>query len=216
MAVLNYVSEKARPVFLCLVLLLFTAGYSVPTAAQPRNPMIVSMGTHSLTVPWHLDPVDSRFNPSLTVGTERTLRDGDRFRHFHTVNIGFFQHYWWMTGVFVDAELGTSFRFLRGFHADAKLGIGYLHYFWRRKTLELEDGKYVEARDWGKPSLMVPLSLVLGYRGNPDHPLPVAPFVSVKWAVQAPFTDETPAMTHFVLAAGVRIHLGRSTASGGR
>jgi hypothetical protein len=110
-----------------------------------------------------------------------------------------------MTGLFVDTELGFGYALPLGFHADLRLGIGYLHYFWRRKRLELEDGVYVQARDWGSPSFMIPLSLVIGYRGSSENPWPVAPFVSAQWAAQVPFTTELPAMTHFFLLAGVRI-----------
>lgn len=200
----------------CIFLLFFCLLDPSPGAALTRYPINVSAGTHGSTVPWHPGPVVSRFNPSFAAGIERTLRTGNRFRYFHTVNVGAFQHYWWMTGVFADVELGTRFGFPGGFFADAKLGIGYLHYFWRRTTLKLEDGRYVETRDWGKPSLMVPLSLVLGYDGDLRRPPAVAPFVSVKWAVQAPFTDETPATTHFVLAAGVRLIPGRNSTVDGR
>ncbi len=62
---------------------------------------------------------------------------------------------------------------------------------------------------------MVPLSLVLGYRGSHDSPMSVAPFISAQWAVQAPFTDEAPAMTHFYLFIGVRFNGGRAAPEGG-
>lgn len=200
------------PLIILLALCFWDAG---SVAAQLRYPVNVSVGTHSMTVPWHLEPVSNRFNPAFVVGAERTLRPGDHLRLYHTLNFGVFQHYWWMTGVFLDAELGISYALPLGFHADGRLGVGYLHYFWRRETLELKDGVYVPARDWGKPSIMVPLSVILGFRGNPDHPFVVAPFVSAQWAAQALFTDEISAMTHFFLAVGVRIDLGRSTPSKG-
>jgi hypothetical protein len=147
-------------------------------------------------------------NPAVLVGTERTLRPGMRLRLYHTLNLGFFQHYWWMTGIFLDAELGISHRLPLGIQADARLGAGYMHFFWRRPTWKLEDGVYVKATDWGRPSLMFPLSLLLGYRGTSDHPLTVAPFLSAQWAVQVPFIEESPAMTHLFLTLGVRIHVG--------
>jgi hypothetical protein len=131
-------------------------------------------------------------------------------RLYHTVNLGFFQHYWWMTGLFLDAEFGVGRALPAGFQADLRLGVGYLHYFWRRESLELEDGRYVQVTDWGRPSLWVPLSVVLGYRGNPARPLAVAPFISAQWAAQALFQDEIPAMTHFFLLVGVRIEFGRA------
>jgi hypothetical protein len=88
-----------------------------------------------------------------------------------------------------------------------------MHYFWRRETLELENGVYSPATDWGRPSLMVPLSVMLGYRGSSARPLAVSPFVSARWAAQVLFTEEIPAMTHLFLLFGVRIEWGRHAAS---
>jgi len=63
---------------------------------------------------------------------------------------------------------------------------------------------------------MVPLSVVLGYRGSSARPLPVAPFVSAQWAVQGLFLDEAPAMPHLLLLLGVRIDPERATPTEGR
>jgi hypothetical protein len=195
---------------------LFCAADVTSPAAQTRFPLVISAGTHSLTVPWHVGPVNDRFNPALMVGTERMLRPGDRLQLYHTANLGFVRHYWWMTALFLDAELGVRHKLPLGFSADLRLGIGYMHYFWRRKSLELKGGRYVEVTNWGRPSLMAPLSLELAYRGRSARPAAVAPFVSVKWALQALFKDEVPAMTHFLILVGSRISLGRVHPKGGR
>jgi hypothetical protein len=197
-----------------VLLVPLCGGLAKSVAAQSRFPVVVSAGAHSLTLPWHPGPVTNRFNPVLVVGTDRTLRSGDTVRMYGMANLGYFQHYWWMTGVFLSAEFGVGRALPLGFHADLRLGVGYLHYFWRRKTLVLKDGRYVSATDWGRPSVMVPLSVVLGYSGGPARPFRFAPFVSAQWAAQAPFTDEAPVMTHLFLAVGVRIDLGRGAAAG--
>jgi len=183
---------------------------------EAQYPFLVSTGTHSLTVPWHTGPVNDRWNPAFIIGTERTLKRPGHVRLYGTANIGYFRNYWWMTGVFLNSELGVGRRLPFGFHVDLRLGIGYLHYFWRRKVMELEDGRYVSAKDWGKPSLMIPLTLVLGYGGNPERPLTVAPFAAVQWAVQTPFIEESAAMTHFFLMLGARINWRESKPVSGR
>lgn len=201
---------------LFVLLLALCAGNATRAVAQLRYPVSVSFGSHSLTVPWHPGPVTNRFNPVFVVGTDRTLKTGEHTRLYAAANLGFFQHYWWVTGLYITTEMGVGYALPVGFHTDLRLGVGYLHYFWRRQILMLEDGRYVEATNWGKPSLMIPLSIMLGYRGNHDHPLRFAPFVSAQWAAQALFTDEIPVMTHFFLAVGVRIDLGRPTSTTGR
>jgi hypothetical protein len=192
------------------VLILAAVCLIAPTTAraQPGFPVSVSAGAHSLTVPWHPGPVAARYNPAVVVGAERTLRPGGRVRLYQTANVGFVRHYWWMTGVFVDSEVGASRALPFGLHVDLRLGLGYMHYFWRRETLTLEDGEYVSSRDWGRPSLLVPISLIVGRHGRPGSGPAVAPFVSVRWAAQALFLDEVPLTTHLMLLAGVRLEWG--------
>ena len=189
-------------------ILLLCFAYVTPIATQSQFPLVVSGGTHTLTVPWHLEPVAVRLNPAFIIGTERMLKSGERLQLYYTANIGFFQHYWWMTGIFLNTELGIRHSLPLGFYADMRLGVGDMHYFWRRKSLALEDGKYVQATNWGKPSLMVPLSVTLGYRGSSTRSAAVVPFVSMQWAIQALFTDEVPVMTHNLVLVGVRMSAG--------
>jgi hypothetical protein len=189
---------------LAIIILLFVL-IAPPLEAHERYPLVVSGGVQSMTVPWHTGPMTKRYNPVFIIGAEHTLRSWGSWRLFQTANLGYFQHYWWISGVFLDSELGIGRELPFGFGADLRLGVGYLHYFWRRKVLELENGEYVEATNWGKPSLMVPLSAVLGYRDIPAGPLTVAPFVSAQWAVQALLIDESDVMTHVFLLAGVRL-----------
>lgn len=173
--------------------------------AQTDLPVVLAAGTHSLTAPWYLGPVNDRLNPAFLLGTDHSLRSGEDWTFFYGVNVGFFQHHWWMTGISLEPEVGVGRRLPGGMHADLRLGLGYMHYFWRRQTLALKDGSYVEATDWGKPSVILPLSLTLGYRGNRENPLTVSPFVSARWGVQGLFLEEVPAMTHLFLLGGVRI-----------
>jgi hypothetical protein len=202
--------------FQFLILILLLSFGNTAFARQSRFALLVSCGTQSLTVPWHLGPITDRLNPTFLVGAERTLRPGSRLRLYHMANLGFFQHYWWMSGVFLDTELGASYVLPLGFRVDLRLGVGYMHYFWRRKILELRNDKYVQVTDWGKPSLMVPLSVELGYCGSSTHPLAISPFVSVQWAVQGLFLDEVPVMPHLLILVGARIPFERIKLTGGR
>ena len=199
-----------------LLLFLFLARAPSPLSAQSEPPIILSVGSQALTVPWYLGPVTSGFNPAFMVGTDHTMKSGENWRFFLTMNLGFFRNQWWMTGVSLEPEIGVGRILPGGFEANVALGLGYLHYFWRRKSLELKDGRYVESTNWGNPSVVLPLSVTLGYRGASDHPLSVSPFVSARWAVQGLFLNELPAMTHLFLLGGVRIDRGRASSSEGR
>lgn len=168
-------------------------------------PITIAAGAHALTVPWYPGAVNDRFNPAFLVGGERTLRQGEHWRLYQTGNVGFFLHYWWMTGVSLDTGLGIGRTLPLGLHADFRLGVGYLHCFFRRRELELRHGEWVETRRLGRPSLLVPASLMVGYGGPPGWPLAVAPFFAARWGFQALFLEEMPVMSHLQLLVGVRI-----------
>ena len=119
------------------------------------------------------------------VGTDRTIRSNEHWRFYYQLNLGFFRHRWWTGGISLEPELGIGRSLGGGFQADLRIGLGYMHYFWRRESLELKEGEYVEATDWGKPSLILPLSLTLGYPGPTDDPLSVSPFITGRWGVAA-------------------------------
>ena len=99
-----------RCVILLILLLPLCKGIPSPLAAEPRFPLIISAGAHSLSVPWHMGPATKRLNPALIVGTERTLRPGGRVRLYQTANFGFFQHYWWVTGLSIGHRAGCRVR----------------------------------------------------------------------------------------------------------
>ena len=201
---------------LIVLVLIFCAGSGRRLAAQTEFPLVISGGMHALTFPWHLGPATKHISPAFMVGTERTLKSGGRFRLYQTANLGFFQHHWWISGAFLNTELGGSCRLFLGFHVDLRLGVGYMHCFHRRKILKLKDGKYVQSTDWGVPSLMAPLSLELGYRGQSGRPLFFAPFVSLQFAFQALFRDKVPGLPHMFILVGVRIPLGQILSGRGR
>ncbi len=184
-------------------------GNGSPAAAEElaRYRATVAAGSHSLTVPWHPGPVTDRFHPAVAMGGERRLTTRGRLELYLAADLGLFRHYWWMTGVSVEPGLGLGCRLPVGLRADVKLGVGYLHYFWRRPILELEDGRYAVATDWGRPSLVVPLSVMVGYRGTGHRPLVAAPFLSARWMAQALFADQVPLVPHFQLLLGVRVDL---------
>jgi hypothetical protein len=188
------------------VLLIFFFGTVSFSFNKSGLSFTLCAGTQSLTVPWYLDPVVMRFNPAFSIGAEYPIKSWKRIALYESVNAGFLQHYWWMSALYMDTEFGAGFLFPFGLRSDITAGLGYMHYFFRRKTMVLRDGEYIQEADWGKPSVMVPLSIVLGYSGKPGHTLLFAPFLSMKWIVQGTFMEEIPAMTHMLVSAGVRMH----------
>ena len=198
-----------------LLLLHLGAPFLSPASAQSEFPITISAGAHALTLPWYPGPVTAGFNPTGMMGTDRTIRSSEHWRVYYGVSVGFFRHNWWFSGVSIEPELGIGWRIGGGFQTDFRIGLGYMHYFWRRKSLELKEGRYVEATDWGRPSLILPLSLTLGYPGAYDDPLSVSPFVTARWGIQGLFLKEVPVMTHLQFLGGVRIEDDEDKPTGG-
>lgn len=190
---------------LLLVSTVLCWGPAHSLTAQSDYPLSVLIGTHALTVPWYPAPLATRWNPAAMVGTDLPLRKGDRWSLTFGINVGFVRDRWWMTGLSLEPEFGVGRHLPAGLHADLRLGLGYMHYFWRRKSLKLEDGRYVGTTGWGMPSLVLPLSLTLGYRGDPARPTAVAPFISARWTAQGLFLPEVPVVSRFSVFAGVRV-----------
>lgn len=206
---------RLLPFSFLATVLLFSAIPS-PAGAQSDLPLVLSAGTHALTVPWYPAPMSSGFNPAVMMGTDRDRGPRGRGRFFLGANLGFFRHRWWMSGVSIEPELGYGGTFSGGLHADMRIGLGYMHYFWRRESLELKEGEYVSVSSRGHPSLILPISVNLGYRGREANPLSVSPFVAARWGVQGLFLQELPAMTHFSFMGGVRIERNPDKSNGGR
>lgn len=200
----------------CLFLLLLLWVPPQRAQAQTESSFTVAVGAHALTVPWHLRALSSHLNPAAMVGMDRNWKSGTSGRLFYALELGFIRHRWWMTGISVEPEVGIGLALPGGFTSDLRLGLGYMHWFWRRKTFELQDEGWAEPSNLGRPSLTLPLSFSLGYTGDSSDPLPVSPFLMVRWSLQGMFLEETPAMTHMQLLGGVRVHPGTRKPKGGR
>lgn len=176
-----------------------------PAASQSPSSVLVAVGTHALTLPWYPAPVMDGFNPAMTVSTDRAFRSRGRWTLSFGIDVGFFRDHWWMSGLSVTPEVRFTRDLAGGVRGGLGVGLGYLHYFWRRKTMVLRDGAWVEGTNRGRPSVQLPFSATLEYQGNGDRPLMVSPLVTARWGVQGLFLKEVPVLSHFSLLGGVRI-----------
>lgn len=200
----------------CLHTLLVALVLSCPPTAlaQSGTDVQVAIGTHALTLPWHPGPGGNGFDPVVMAGIDRAFRSGGPWKLSLVANLGFARDRWWMTSLSLEPEIRLGRALPGGLEADLGLGLGYMHHFWRRETWRPEGGRYVRPSHRGRPSLIIPLSWTLSYRGGADRRLAVSPFVSARWGVQALFLEEVPALSHLSLLVGVRIH--RDDRGGGR
>lgn len=168
-------------------------------------PLIVAVGAHALSVPWHNKPLIFGFNPGFIIGTELAHKNWKHFRLSQPVNLGYFQHKYIESGLFLNTDLTLSYVTGFGLYADLLLGVGYLHAFSRRDVFELKNGEYERVTDWGRPTAMISLGLALGYEFKS-----FTPFIQYRWFAQAPFADpdELPAASHLLLTVGTKMYFG--------
>jgi len=202
-----------RPLVLFLSIITFSEnGIAEPDSVKAKKqfPLVIAVGTHTLSAPWHNKPLTYQFNPSLIVGTEFTHKNWKHFRLAQPVNLGFFQHEFIESGVFLNTDLAFSYRTGFGLHTDISLGAGYLHAFSRREVFELKNGEYEKVTDWGRPTAMFSLAAALGYQFKSNRRLSFSPFIQYRWFAQAPFADpdEIPVATHLLLTVGTKIYFG--------
>ncbi len=193
---------------------LFCAAGVRPVVCQSGTHVNVAVGAHALTVPWHPSPLNSGYNPAAEVGTDWPRRPWGPWQSFFALSLRGFQHRWWMTGLSLTPEVGLGRRLAGGLHADVRVGLGYMHFFWRRTTWRAEGGRFQKVPRLGRASVALPLTLSLGYRGSDRRPIQIQPYASVRWTIQGIFLKGIPAMTHLELLGGLRINRGRAVEDG--
>ncbi|MFQ5641877.1 MAG: hypothetical protein ACE5IR_28205, partial [bacterium] len=178
------------------------------TKTKEPFPLVIAVGTHTLSFPWHNKPLTFQFNPALIIGTEFMHKNWKHFRISQPVNLGYFQHKYIESGLFLNTDLAFSYATGFGLHADFLLGAGYLHAFSRREVFELKNGEYEKVTDWGRPAAMISLAAALGYQFKSNRRFSFSPFIQYRWFVQTPFSEEIPLMTHLLLTVGTKIYFG--------
>ena len=132
---------------------------------------------------------DQDFHPGAMIGTEWKLNQHPRNDVFLTANLGGYHHRLLSSGIFLSSELGFRYRSSIGLFAQASVGAGYLHAFYPGEVYEFDDTeqRFQKATNTGRSSLLIPVSLGLGYKLGSD---PYAPEVLVfyQYAPELPFS----------------------------
>jgi hypothetical protein len=194
--------------FLALLLLL-----SAPIRAQEapvvpagyRNwPVVVGLQFHSLSMPLS-DWKTSFSNLGLSLGTE--FRYNRRATLLQSVQVGYYRNKYAGDGLFVAPQLVYRPQFGPLF-AELKAGAGALYTMQPSQSLELQDGQWQTHDHGGKPTLMLPVGVSIGYNGRQAAPA-FAPFVSYQVFVMHGYNPGVPVVPNRLLQIGFRSHLPR-------
>ncbi len=188
-----------------LFAILLLGGYleiSAQESAQPKLPLVVSVFNVGTLLPGSgaglfTQPV----HPGVSAGTEFRYNTSPQNQWFQTARIGFLYHHYAQTAVQLYTELGYRRQIWRGTAAELRLGGGYLHSFPGTEIFRLQDGRYTQKRNLGRPQAMAGGTFGLSYA----LPVGIAPrvFLDYQFYLQMPFVK-----SYVPLLPNTALHLG--------
>lgn len=178
---LEITAQESTPAKLPLVVSVFNVGTQLPGS-----------GGGLFTQPLH---------PGISAGTEFRYNTNLKNQWFQTARVGFLYHRYAQTAIQLYTELGYRRQIWRGTAAELRLGGGYLHSFPGTEIFRLQDGRYTQKRNFGRPQAMAGGTFGLSYA----LPLGAAPriFLDYQFYLQMPFVK-----SYVPLLPNTALHLG--------
>ncbi|PHN04572.1 hypothetical protein CRP01_21445 [Flavilitoribacter nigricans DSM 23189 = NBRC 102662] len=175
-------------------------------AAQEGNTLRISVFNESTSIPFtHV--LNTPVHPGIQVGTDLNWKNGDHYRLYPSISVGYLFHRDLYQAVYLNLELGYDLQFDFGLNLKSAVGLGYLHTFNVQPEFQFEDGSYRQGKDRGNARLMPSLSLGWGYRLQPANPRSPEIFMMYQSWLEYPYSPGfIPLMTHTNLHLGINIH----------
>lgn len=124
----------------------------------------------------------------LAVNWSKGREAGHKHYVFYEAAIAGFHHADLQNSVYTTFNLGYHRHLGVGIFAEAMAGAGYMHSFSDKAVFKpTGNGGWVQARDWGRPSVLATLQLGLGYQ-IPNFP--VQPFIRYQFMMDGPWAPE--------------------------
>ena len=129
-------------------------------------------------------------HPGATVGMEFAHNRNPVNRWFQTAKVGVLYHQYSQTAVQVFTEGGYRRAIWRGFSAELRLGVGYLHSFTDVAIFKLgADGNYSQVSRLGRPQFMASSAIGIGHTFlNAKNPWRLQ--LDYQFYLQMPFINE--------------------------
>ncbi|MEO1448145.1 MAG: hypothetical protein AAFV07_01390 [Bacteroidota bacterium] len=151
----------------------------LPLQAQQSWPVKIGVMDHSLSIPnfWFLR---YGFNPTVTVGTEYTLKQKGGHQLFLSGNLGAYHQQKVETGIFLQTDISYRYQW-KQWYAGIGLGPGYAHTFFTTPEYRYGEGDFSDASKVGHSYFMLAAGLELGYQFNES---PTSPRVALQFREQ--------------------------------
>jgi hypothetical protein len=176
-------------------------------AQERKRPVTFSIFNNGTSLPGagFLGVFSKTIHPGFSIGTYHIYHAGEKHELFQTFKFGFFYHRFVQYGIQLYSEAGYRYLFKCGWYAEGMLGAGYIHSIPDVQIFILKDGKYVKKKNFGKPEMMIPVSLAVGYDLEKKCNTPLRIFLQYQLWMQTPFVNKyVPLLPNTALHLGVR------------
>ena len=163
--------------------------------------------THNITFPF---TTLSFQNQGIEINLEMIRNRNRTVSLLYNSSLSWYYHEQFANAFLLDFAIGCKIKpKSSGLFFNADIGLGYQLSLAPVYMYELnENGEYVRDKFVGRSSIIIPVSVKLGYIFQKmKHPVSI--FVKYKWFVQAPFIDDVPIVPHGALHFGLGIGLNR-------
>lgn len=197
-------SPRTARSILAVILLL------IPCIAHAQQPVSISIFNEATAIPF-TNFIDTPIHPGIQAGTDFEWKQGEHFRLYPSVSVGYMFHRKLFHGIYANLELGFDYKTSMGLNLKSKLGIGYLRTHSAQQEFQLKNGQYVSKRDRGNARVMPSLSLGLGYDLRRNDPRSPEVFIMYQSWIEYPYSPGfIPVMAHTSFHLGTRFYPSKS------
>jgi hypothetical protein len=192
------------------VLCLCTCVLSQLAAQTKPRDYFILVSNNAIALPFTgtLGIFHEPLHPGFGVGmTVKHWNKNTKHLLYQTARFGLIYQQYVQTAVQVYSDFNYRFQALKGFGAGINLGVGYLHSFNDLQQFKLNaQGQYEKTGAFGRPNVMIPIGLNLGYLFTSKDNRQVRPFIEYQLWLQTPF-----AKAYIPILPNSALHIGIST-----
>ncbi|MBR9920194.1 MAG: hypothetical protein GYB31_05085 [Bacteroidetes bacterium] len=140
-------------------------------------------------------------HPGIEIGAGKTFRESEKTSQFFTARIGGYYHEKIETGIYLGGGYSFEYQALSWLNLMAGADLAYMHTFHTKSlyTLDPESGKYMEAKQFGRPHALGGVGIGAGFGGGAWQP-----FIRYSLRLETPFVIATPVIPQTALEVGIR------------
>jgi hypothetical protein len=177
------------------------AGFAQSATAPKERQLLFSVFSTATQLPPTV--ITTPLHLGGTVGAEFRYNRQPLNQLFQTAKLGVSYHQYAQTAVQLYSEFGYRRMVWQGLGAEIRAGAGYLHTFPATEIFKLDNGRYTQKRNFGRPQVMAGAALGLNY-ALPGNTWIRRVFVDYQFFLQMPFVKNyVPLLPNTVLHLGV-------------